>query len=153
MHCADLSCRSRPCCLSALAVYPGLSGLVRAEEMHAVQHKAAVRLERLQHQRAWNITKLKHQQAAKAAAEGPNTQPVSSTGCTSADTLQHLAAAATDPSAAAGGSKKQPETGGGDGVGAGGQAAGERPHGVMLADLRQVRSGMSELRQRVTGRL
>ena len=132
---------------------PTLPGLVRAEEMHAVQHKAAVRLERLQHQRAWNITKLEHQQAAKAAAVGPRTQPVSSTGCTSADTLQHLAAAANNPSAVpAGASKQQPEAGGGAGVGAG-APPGERPHGVMLADLRQVRSGMSELRQRVTGRL
>lgn len=57
--------------------------------MHTVQHKAAVRLERLQHQRAWNIIKLEHQQAAKVAAEG-KPQAVSSAGCTVADTLDHF---------------------------------------------------------------
>ena len=49
-----------------------IAGLVRAEEVHKVQHKAAVRLEHLQHQRGWNIIGLEHQQAAQAPGEyGP----------------------------------------------------------------------------------
>ena len=110
--------------LFALSLW--LAGLVRAEETHSVQHRAAVRLERLQHQRAWNIINLEHQQAVKAAAEGPPAA-VSSTGCTSADldTTQQLKGPTGQP---------------------------QLPEGIRLSDLQQLRSGLSEMRQRVVPR-
>lgn len=91
-----------------------------------MQHRAAVRLERLQHQRAWNIIKLEHQQAVKAAAEGPPAA-VSSTGCTSADldAAQQLKGPIGEPGL---------------------------PEGSMLSDLQQLRSGLSEMRQRAVPR-
>lgn len=131
--------------MSGIAVWLCLAGLVRAEETHSVQHRAAVRLERLQHQRAWNIIRLEHQQAAKAAAEGLPAA-VSSTSCTSADlaAAQHFKGSTGTPEPDTAQVREQQR---GPGVG-----LGVLPEGSMLSDLQQLRSGLSELRQRAVPR-
>jgi hypothetical protein len=131
------TCRYAPC-VGPAAFHPGL---VRTEEVHAVQHKAAVRLERLQHQRAWNIINLEHQLAHKAATEVPPLA-VSSTGCTSADTLQHLAATA-------GQDEQKRQSGAGDpqqqGEGSSGSGGtGSRRPGIMLEEMSQVKAGLRQ---------
>jgi hypothetical protein len=135
---------------------PTATGLVRAEEIHTVQHKAATRLERLQHHRAWNIIKLEHQEAARVAADGGPLPPrvaaaASSTGCTSAEAPGLPAgerkgkggsvAVSGDGDA---GVQQQQEKQGGGAEGAGSGAGGRRQTGVMLDELTRVKSSLRQ---------
>lgn len=125
------------------------AGLVRAEEVHTVQHKAATRLERLQHQRAWNVINLEHQEAAKATAAAPASHTSVTGGRSSSSRLGgKVPAEAPDGSA---------------GVAAGPgavEAAQEGPvggdqsvprHGLLFEELHSVRSSMLRRPSRLPG--
>jgi hypothetical protein len=142
---------------------PTSTGLVRAEEMHKVQHKAAVRLERLQHQRTWNIINLEHQQAAHlgAAATNEGKTPLApaaaaAAGATGEGNASDAAAAVLDgtqsvTAATAGGARggglqqrrrQQQQEPGAVSVGAAGEGAvglsQQHQPGVLLGDMHQV---------------
>lgn len=128
------------------------AGLVRAEEIHTVQHKAATRLERLQHHRAWNIIKLEHQEAARVAAEGGTLPPrvaaaASSTGCTSAEAPglpagERKGGAAVSVDRGAGVQQQEKQGGGVEEAGPG--PGGRRQTGVMLDELTRVKSSLRQ---------
>lgn len=108
-----------------------------------MQHKAAVRLERLQHQRTWNAINREHQQSDKAPAElGPGEFSSRSSDIPSRISQQPPSSA---PMAAGGASVGQ------DAAGLEAQVA--KPparasassvrQGLMLEDLHLIRSSMS----------
>lgn len=124
------------------------AGLVRAEEVHTVQHKAATRLERLQHQRAWNVINLVHQEAAKAAAAAPVSQASVGGGRSSSSSSLggKVPAGAPVPSGVAAGA------GSAEAVqqGIGGEQSAPR-HGLLFEELHSVRSSMLRRPSRLPG--